>query len=72
MCIHRLIAEYIRRAGVDVVLLQEVFVRSDVKQLIARAAEGGLKHAQYMHSGFLGGELLVLSSWPILYTRSVP
>lgn len=69
---HRLIAEEIGRRDADVVVLQEVFVGSDVDHLIAIAAEGSLKHSQYMHSGFLGGELLILSRWSILYTRSFP
>ena len=68
---HRYIAEHIQQAGIDVALLQEVFVRSDAEHLMATAAQGSLKHAQYMYSGFLGGELLILSRWPILYTRSV-
>ena len=71
VCTHRLIAQYIQQAGVDIALLQEVFVKDDTKHLIATAAQGTLKYAQYMHSGFLGGELLILSRWPILYTRSV-
>lgn len=67
---HRLIAEEIRkREALDVVLLQEVFVKSDIEHLVATAAESPLKYFQYMHSGFLGGELLILSRWPILYTR---
>ena len=70
-CIYRLIAEYIQQAGVDVALLQEVFVQADAERLAAAAAQGSLKYAQYMHSGFLGGELLILSRWPILYTRCV-
>ena len=68
-CMGRLIAEEIRRSDVDVVILQEVFVKEDIKYLSATAAQGTLKHAQYMHSSFLGGELLILSCWPILYTR---
>lgn len=70
---HRLIAEEIRKwEALDVVLLQEVFVKSDIEHLVATAAESPLKHFQYMHSGFLGGELLILSRWPILYTRCRP
>ena len=71
ICMHRLIAEHIAQAGIDIVLLQEVFVKSDTEHLTATAAQCNLHHAQYLHSGFLGGELLILSRWPILYTRSV-
>ena len=65
----RLITEEICKIDVDVVVLQELFVKEDIKHLTATAAQGTLKHAQYMHSSFLGGELLILSCWPILYTR---
>ena len=56
----------------DVVLLQEVFVGSDAAMLAAAGAQGALKHSQYFPSGYLGGELLILSRWPIQYTRSAP
>ena len=65
----RLIAKKILEIDVDVVILQEVFLKEDIKHLSATAAQGTLKHAQYMHSSFLGGELLILSCWPILCTR---
>ncbi len=50
-------------------LLQEVFVRDDIKILTTLAARGSLQHAQYFDSGYLGGELLILSRFPIIYTR---
>ena len=50
----------------DVVLLQEVFVRADVSLLIAAAAKGKLVHAHFFNGGMLHGELLMLSSHPIL------
>ena len=56
----------------DVALLQEVFVGSDAAMLAAAAAQGALKHSQYFPSGYLGGELLILSRWPIQYIRSAP
>ena len=56
----------------DVVLLQEVFVKADAVMLAAAAAQGPLKHSQYFPSGYLGGELLILSRWPIQYIRSAP
>ncbi|CAL8466074.1 g5610 [Coccomyxa elongata] len=65
----RLIGEHLEKADLDVVLLQEVFVRSDVQTLITLAARGSLQHAQYFDSGYLGGELLILSRYPITYTR---
>jgi hypothetical protein len=53
----------------DIVLLQEVFVQNDMHMLVKLAELGGLSHHQYFHSGCLGGELLILSRWPIVYTR---
>ncbi|KAK9901975.1 hypothetical protein WJX75_000009 [Coccomyxa subellipsoidea] len=65
----RLIGEHLQKADLDVVLLQEVFVRDDIQTLIILAARGSLQHAQYFDSGYLGGELLILSRYPITYTR---
>ncbi len=47
-------------------------MRRDAAMLAAAGAQGSLKHAQYFASGYLGGELLILSRWPIQYIRCPP
>lgn len=62
----RWLAEFLKSCSADIVLLQEVFVRSDVSMLIASAGIGSLTHAHFFHGGMLHGELLILSQHPIL------
>ena len=49
----------------DVVTLQEVFLHADASLLVDSAKAGRLKHAHFVHSGMLHGELLRLSTYPI-------
>jgi sphingomyelin phosphodiesterase 2 len=47
----------------DVVLLQEVWVDSDVEMLVAYARTAGLEHAIHFKAGMFGSGLVTLSRW---------
>lgn len=59
-------AHAIARLDVDVVGLQEVFYVKDRRLLIEAAAEAGLTHSHYFHSGVIGSGLLTLARYPII------
>ncbi|KAK9804323.1 hypothetical protein WJX72_006696 [[Myrmecia] bisecta] len=65
----RHIGEYLQTSAADIVLLQEVWVREDADQTAQLASQGGLKHSVQFPTGMLGGELMVLSRFPIVQVR---
>jgi sphingomyelin phosphodiesterase 2 len=61
----RAIGRALTGMDVDVVGLQEVFYARDRQLIVRAAAEGGLVHHHYFHSGVAGSGLLTLSRYPI-------
>ena len=53
-------------AAQDIVCLQEVFLKEDVKLLTEAAHEANLEHSHFCEAGMVHGELLLLSRFPIL------